>query len=369
LLLCLTELETEGIIDQFHIGFCGGHYAWRATTYKILRGGFYWPRLLLQVGAKVRGCFPCQMFAGKQKLAALPLVPSIVSTSFSQWGLYFVGEIHPTSSNQHRWILTATYYFTKWVEAIQVINATDSLVIKFIEENILSIFSCPTQIVIDNATTFSSAKMIDFFQKYQILLHHSTPYYPQGNSLSESSNKILVKVIKKALVDHNKSRDSHLIYAVWANRITPKRSTGKSPFQLVYGKDAIFPTNLAFPVLKFLQDSTDEPDDFSRRINQIVELNENRDEVQHKLKKYQNKMKALFNRRARERDLKEGDLVLRWDARREEKGKHGKFEKLWFGPLAIAEVKGNNTFVLQNLEGLYSTYPVNGRFLKHYIQY
>ena len=80
-------------------------------------------------------------------------------------------------------------------------------------------------------------------------------------------------------------------------------------------------------------------------------------------------MKALFDRRARERDFKEGDLVLRWDARREDKGKHGKFDNLWFGPLAIAEVKGNNTFVLQNLDGLYSTYLVNGRFLKHYIQY
>eukprot|EP00253_Pinus_taeda_P030346 PITA_30346 len=274
------------------------------------------------------------MFAGKQKLAAIPLFPSIVSPPFSQWGLDFIGEIHPTSSNQHRWIFTATDYFTKWVEEIPVRNATDVVVIKFIEENILSRFGCPTQIITKNASTFSSVKMIDFCQKYQVLLHHSTPYYPQ----------------------------------VWANRITPKRSARKSPFQLAYGKDAIFPTNLAFPVLKFLQDATDEPDDFSRRINQIIELNENRDEVQYKLQKYQNKMKVLFDRRARERDFKEGDVVLRWDTRREEKGKHGKFDNLLFGPLVIAEVKGNTTFVLQNLEGLYSTY-LNGRFLKHYIKY
>ena len=77
------------------------------------------------------------MFAGKQKLAALPLVPSIVSKPFSQWGLDFIGEIHPTSSNQHRWILTTTDYFTKWVEAIPVRNATDVVVIRFIEENVL----------------------------------------------------------------------------------------------------------------------------------------------------------------------------------------------------------------------------------------
>jgi len=200
------------------------------------------------------------------------------------------------------------------VEAIPVRNATDSVVIKFIEESILSRFGFPTQIVTDNETTFSSVIMIQFFQKYQILLHHSTPYYPQGNGLAESSNKILGKVIKKTLVDHKKSWDSHLIYAVWANKITPKRSTRKFPFQLFYGKDAIFPTNLAFPVLKFLQDSIDEPNDFSRRINQIIELNENRDEVQYKLKKYQNKMISLFHRRAMERDFKEGDLVLRWDS-------------------------------------------------------
>eukprot|EP00253_Pinus_taeda_P010010 PITA_10010 len=261
------------------------------------------------------------MFVGKKKLSALPLIPTIVSTPFLQWGLDFIGEIHPTSGNQHRWILTAIDYFTKWVEAIP------------------------------------------------ILIHHSTPYYAQGNGLAKSSNKSLIKVIKKTLENHKKHWDSHLIYAVWANRITPKRSTGKSPFQLIYGKDAIFPTNLAFPVLKFLPYSTDEPNDFSRRINQIIELNEKRDGVQYKLKKYQNKMKSLFDRRARERDFKEGDLVLRWDSRREDKRKHGKFDNLWFVPLAIDEVKGNNTFVLQNLEGLYSTYLVDGRFLKHYIQY
>lgn len=84
------------------------------------------------------------------------------------------------------------------------------------------------------------------------MLHHSTPYYPQGNGLAKSSNKIMIKVIKKTLADHKNNWDSHIIYAVWSSKITPKISTGKSPFQLVYGKDAIFPTNFAFLVLKFL---------------------------------------------------------------------------------------------------------------------
>jgi len=94
--------------------------------------------------------------------------------------------------------------------------------------------------------------MIKFCQKYSILLHHSTPYYPQGNGLAESSNKSLVKVIKKTFEEHKKSWDSHLIHVIWENRVSPKRSIGKSPFQLVYDKESIFPTHLGLPIMRFL---------------------------------------------------------------------------------------------------------------------
>jgi hypothetical protein len=48
----------------------------------------------------------------------MPLVPVKTKAPFQQWGLDFIGEINPHSSTHHRWILTATDYFTKWVEAI-----------------------------------------------------------------------------------------------------------------------------------------------------------------------------------------------------------------------------------------------------------
>jgi hypothetical protein len=50
----------------------------------------------------------------------------------------------------------------KWVEPIPTQNATYSIVIKFLEENILSRFGCPRKIVTDNAQSFKSMAMIDF---------------------------------------------------------------------------------------------------------------------------------------------------------------------------------------------------------------
>jgi ribonuclease HI len=98
LLVCLVESETPRVIEEFHEGICGGHHAWRATAYKILRARYYWPKLFSDVNAKVRACYACQIFAGKQKLPALPLVPVKTEAPFQQWGLDFIGEINPHSS-------------------------------------------------------------------------------------------------------------------------------------------------------------------------------------------------------------------------------------------------------------------------------
>jgi len=97
---------------------------------------------------------------------------------FQQWSLDFIGEIHPSSRAQNKWILTATYYFSEWVETIPTRFSTDTIFIKFLEENILSILRCPRKIITDNAQDFKSLSMIYFCQKYNINLGHSTVYYP-----------------------------------------------------------------------------------------------------------------------------------------------------------------------------------------------
>ena len=84
--------------------------------------------------------------------------------------------------------------------------------------------------ITDNAKTFTSSKMVRLCNDYSIILSHSTTYYPQGNGLEESSNKSLVRTIKKLLKDNKKAWNSKLVYAHWANRVSTKKSIGTSPF-------------------------------------------------------------------------------------------------------------------------------------------
>ena len=66
-----------------------------------------------------------------------------------------------------------------------------------------------------------------------------------------------------------------LKYALWADRIPIKKAIGTSPFQLVYGTDVVFPIQLGIPVMKFLQDSQEEPGGIQIRMYALIELQQN----------------------------------------------------------------------------------------------
>jgi len=101
-----------------------------------IEAGYYFPTLFVDTNALVRAFPQCKIFLGKQKILPLPLRPIKVEAPFQQWGLDSIGEINMNSSGQQKWILTTIDYFTKWVEAIPTRATTDSVIIKFLEENI-----------------------------------------------------------------------------------------------------------------------------------------------------------------------------------------------------------------------------------------
>jgi hypothetical protein len=45
-----------------------------------------------------------------------------------------------------------------------------------------------------------------------------------------------------------------MVFALWEDRLTTKRSIGMSPYQLVYSTEVVFPTSLGIPVMKLLQE-------------------------------------------------------------------------------------------------------------------
>src|SRR6266498_1425404 len=110
--------------------------------------------------------------------------------------------IHPASSRGHRFVLVATDYFTKWSEAIPLRNMTHREVIQFIMEYIIHRFGIPQTLTTDQGSSFVVKEVKEFSESYGIKMLNSSPYYAQANGQAESSNKILIKLLKKKIEDH-----------------------------------------------------------------------------------------------------------------------------------------------------------------------
>jgi len=87
-----------------------------------------------------------------------------------------------------------------------------------------------------------------------------------------SANKSLVRIIKKLLEDNKQSWDSKLKFALWADRVTTKKSTGNSPLKFLYGTKAVFPIQLILPMAKFLQEEQNKESDMARRMSDLAEV-------------------------------------------------------------------------------------------------
>lgn len=175
-------------------------------------------------------------------------------------------------------------------------------------------------------------------------------------------------MIKKLLDKNPKDWHTQLRFALWANHTRCKAAIGTSPYHLVYGLDPIFPIQLRIPTLQFMREYLGIDNAVEARLSQLLYLEEKRDNAIDNFAKHQEVVKRWFDRRAKVKAFHISDIVFCWDKAHERKGEHDKFDNLWLDPFQISEILGENAFRLRTLTGKDVPLPVNGQFLKHYLQ-
>ena len=143
LLKCLNEDEARVAMGEVHDGLCGTHQSAHKMKWMLRRAGFYWSTMINDCFRYYKGCKTCQEFGDIQLVPASMLNPIIKPWPFRGWALDFVGMIYLAFSKGHRFMLVATYYFTKWSEAVPLRNMTHRELIQFISEHIVHRFGIP----------------------------------------------------------------------------------------------------------------------------------------------------------------------------------------------------------------------------------
>uniref|UniRef100_A0A2N9IIT4 RNA-directed DNA polymerase n=1 Tax=Fagus sylvatica TaxID=28930 RepID=A0A2N9IIT4_FAGSY len=372
-LRCLSLAESQTVMKEAHSGECGEHQGKKRLYQLLLTLGYYWPTMKKDTADFVKSCHTCQLQANLIHTHPTSLQNMATPWPFHTWGLDLIGPINPASGG-YIWILVATEYFSKWVEAIPLRKATGAAVTNFIREHIITRFGIPHKIISDNGTPFVNKNVREVLEHYRIKHRRSTPYYPQGNGQAEATNRMLLRILSKMVFDYGKGWNSHLADTLWAYRGSTKTATGFTPFSLVYGTDAISPTELLVPSPRILHGMDLEADAdicAEARVADLEGLEEARELAQARSLRYHQKLADAYEKTLQTRIFAKGQMVLKTvemvpvDVRRGLPSP-SKFAPNWEGPYLIREAYDSGYYRLSTADGTTLADPINGKWLKRY---
>ena len=114
-----------------------------------------------------------------------------------------------------------------------------------------------------------SHKLEALLHKYHIHRIITSPYHPQDNGQVESTSKVIEAILIKIVKIHRKDWANKLPKALWAYRTTWCNTTGFSPYNLVYGKNVVFPIEFEIKTLKTAMEANLDLTEVQRKIEPV----------------------------------------------------------------------------------------------------
>ncbi|GFX73188.1 retrovirus-related Pol polyprotein from transposon 297 [Trichonephila clavipes] len=256
----------------------------------------------------VKTCDQCQR-AGKpndKKKAPLKLVP-VIQEVFTKLNIDACGPL-PITSKGNRYLITAICMSSKFPEAIPV-------------------------------SDISSCSDYRVFERFGILVRHSSVYHPQSNPV-ERFHRTLKRLLRVLCLEAGSKWDKHLPSILLALRTVSHESTGYTPSELVYGKNLRTPETL---VMEHWMEPEEEGDLVTEYMFKLINRLKRCQEVAiNKMEEMQVKRKTWYDKNAVKREFKDGDLVLVLATSRA-----NKLAVQWIGPGTILNKISETNYLVE----------------------
>ncbi|XP_070548324.1 uncharacterized protein [Ptychodera flava] len=302
----VPKVYRNEILHLAHKVPMGGHLGINKTMDKILKH-FFWPGMRKDVSEYCKSCHTCQV-VGKPNnvtpVAPLQPIPAF-GEPFSKIVIDCVGPL-PVTKSGNQYLLTIMCAATRFPEAIPLRNIKAPTISKALLK-FFTLVGLPKEVQSDQGSNFMSG----LFQ--QIMYHlgtkqiKSSAYHPESQGALERFHSTLKTMMKTYCHDNQKDWDEGIPLLLFAVRESVQESLGFSPFELVFGHRVRGPLSLVKE--QWIDDNTklnllDYVSKFKERLYQVCAMAKNN------LKASQTKMKVWYDKKARTREFKPGDLVL-----------------------------------------------------------
>jgi hypothetical protein len=330
--LCVPRKSRYSMMRTVHAEPTGGHLGYRRTMHRAIRR-YYWPKMAQDVAMFIRSCESCQARKGTIPAKPAGKLQSIYSERpIEKMGVDLLGPF-PQTEKGNKYVIVAVCYFTKWCETKAIPTGKTEEVVDFIVNQVFVRHGAPKTMITDRGKCFV-AELAKGVTKALSINHKTTSSYnPQANGQCERMNHTLAMMLSMFISSDQKDWDISLPLVTMAYNTAVQESTGYTPFYLMYGREAILPSDIAL--------GTDPNGEFcvgEDKLSYVDRLQKTMSEakgwVRLRMDAVKKRQKEMYDNGRREVSYKEGDLVLIYRPIR----KVGKSDKLlhrWLGPFQV----------------------------------
>ena len=354
--LCLPDCSLRlRVIEELHNE---GHIG-RDRTPQLITASYYWPTVRRDVERFVERCRQCQLAKGQASNAGLYMPLPIPTQPWTDVSMDFVLGL-PRTQRGNDSIFVVVDRFSKMVHFIACKRTTDAVrVAQLFFSEVYRLHGLPTSIVSDRDTRFLSHFWRSLWKKLHTSLDMSTAYHPQSDGQTEVVNRSLGNMLRALVGDNIRAWESRLCHAEFAHNHATNRSTGFSPFQIVYGIVPRCPLDLApLPDPKRLHG---QASDFVSALQETHKL------VVQNLEAATERYKARADTRRRQLIFAPGDLV--WVVLTKDRLPAHEYNKLRsrkIGPVTVLERINDNAYRLQLPDHIKTANVFNVKFLSKF---
>ena len=346
--LVVPQALRHQVLSLAHSSNFAGHFGCNRTVDRI-KGSFYWKGMFEDVNRFVMSCEVCQKTSLKP-----PRVPLgrqyLIEAPFTRCAVDLIGPL-PVSKRKYRFLLTAIDIASRYplaipLKKIDTITVADALV------DILSNIGIPKEILSDQGGQFTGDMMKEVSRLLSFTQLKTAAWNPQCNGSVERLNGTLKQTLKRLASQQPLEWDRFVPACLFSLREVPCKTTGLSPFQMIYGKQ------VRSPLVILKEYWTKQHDDETKTKYQYVLDLQNRLEETCKLAQgnevfQKEKHKAYYNKRSKHRNLAVGDKVLILLPE-----KKNKLELCWSGPFEITGKKNEWNYIVKK-RGKEKLYNIN----------
>ena len=319
------------VLTQTHSDVLGGHFG-QDRTYALIQLRYYWPGMYTDVSTFVSQCISCNQKKRPCSKIKAPLQPlPIPSSPFERISVDVVGPLPVTHSGK-KYLLCFTDHLTRYPEVFAVSDIKASTVARIFFDEIVCRHGAPRELLSDRGTNFLSNLVKETCKLFGTQQKFTSPYRPQTNGLQERYHATLIQSLAMYVDSHHRDWDVFLPSVLFAFRASPAtRSTGHSPFMLLYGREPTLPLDVKYTMP--MECPATVRDHLSMLITKLETV---RGIAITNLTEHKNQMKSQYDKTARLETFEVGDVVFVYCPHVKAHASK-KLSMLWKGPYFIAQ--------------------------------